>query len=109
LKHGVDHLKRLVDLLPHLRACQYDLPAHKDQKHNLGLDHPVDETGEQLGLVGAEHVMTAGKTFKTDREFDIAGTNDVLDLEVGELCVEAKLLDDSRIYAVVSIGRVLPW
>ena len=33
--------------------------------------------------------MTTGKAFKTNGELDIARTDDVLDLEVHELCVEA--------------------
>lgn len=51
LKHRVDHLEGLVDLLTHFRAGKDDFSADEDQKHNLGLDHAVDETREQLGLV----------------------------------------------------------
>ena len=72
LKHGVDHLECLINLLAHLRTSQNNLAAHEDQEHDLGLDHSVDETWEQFRLVRAEHVMTASKTFETDGEFDIA-------------------------------------
>ena len=44
-------------------------------------------------------VVTRRKAFETDRELDIAGANNVLDLEIGELGVKAKLLDDSCILA----------
>ena len=71
LEHRIDHLERLIDLLAHLRASQDDFTAHKDQEHDLRLDHSVDETWEQFWLVRAEHVMTASKTFKTDGESDI--------------------------------------
>jgi hypothetical protein len=75
--------------------------------NNLGLHHSVDETREQLRLVRAEHVMACGKTFQTDRELDIARANDVLNLEVGELCVEAELLDDTSVLARSQLRVVL--
>lgn len=46
LKHGVDHLECLINLLAHLRTGQNNLAAHEDQEHDLGLDHSVDETWE---------------------------------------------------------------
>jgi len=39
------------------------------------------------------------KTFKTNGEFDIARPDDVLDLELSELSIEAKLLDNTSIFA----------
>jgi hypothetical protein len=57
LKHRVDHFKGLVYLLSNLGASQDDLAADEDQEHDLRLDHTVDETREQLRLVGAEVVM----------------------------------------------------
>ena len=51
LKHRIDHLKCLIDLLAYLRPCQDDLAADEDQEHDLRLNHTVDETGKQLRLV----------------------------------------------------------
>jgi len=51
LQHGIDHLEGSVDLLSNLRAGEDDLAADEDQEHDLGLDHAVDQTGEQLRLV----------------------------------------------------------
>ena len=42
--------------------------------------------------------MTRRKAFKTDWELDVARADDVLDLEVRELSVEAKLLDDTCVF-----------
>ena len=42
--------------------------------------------------------MTRRKTFKADRELDIARADDVLNLEIRELGVKAKLLDDSCVF-----------
>jgi len=99
LQHRVDHLERLVDLLADLGASEDDLAAHEDEKDDLGLDHAVDETREELGLVRAEVVMLGRKTLQADGELDVARTDNVLDLEVGELGVEAELLDDARVLA----------
>ena len=33
----------------YLRACEDDLARNEDEEHDLGLDHPVDETREELG------------------------------------------------------------
>lgn len=79
----------------------------KQVTHDLGLHHSVDETREQLRLVRAEHVMAGGKTFQTNRELDVAGANDVLNLEVGELGVEAELLDDTSVLARSELRVVL--
>jgi hypothetical protein len=98
-EHGVDQLERLVDFLAHLGTSQDDLAGHEDEEYNLGLHHAIDETREELGLVRAEHVVTACQAFETDWELDVARADDVLDLEVRELCVEAKLLDDTRVFA----------
>jgi len=57
LKHRVDHFEGLVNLLSNLGASQDNLAADEDQEHNLGLDHTIDETREQLRLVRAEVVM----------------------------------------------------
>jgi hypothetical protein len=35
-------------VIAHLGTSKNDLARHKDQKHDLGLDHTVDETREQL-------------------------------------------------------------
>lgn len=97
LKHRVDHLEGLIDLLSDLRAGQDDLARHEDEQDDLGLDHAVDETWEQLGLVGAEVVMLRRQPLQANGELDVAGADDVLDLEVRELRVEAQLLDDTSI------------
>ena len=107
LQHRVDHLKGLVDLLADLGTGENDLAAHEDEKHNLRLDHAIDETREQLGLVRTEVVMLGSKTLETDGELDIARADNVLDLEVGKLGVEAKFLDDAGVLARGKLGVIL--
>ena len=43
--------------------------------------------------------MAVRQTLETDGEFDVTRANDVLDLELGKLGIEAELLDDARILA----------
>ena len=43
--------------------------------------------------------MATGKTFQANGELDVAGANDILDLEVGELGIETKLLNDTSVLA----------
>ena len=52
-----------------------------------------------LGLVAAELSVAVRETLETNREFHVARAHDVLDLELGELGVEAKLLHDTRVLA----------
>jgi hypothetical protein len=99
LQHGVDHLEGLIDLLSDLGTSEDNLAADEDEEHDLGLDHAVDETGEQFRLVGAEVVMLGRQTLETNGELDVTRPNDVLNLEVGELGIEAELLDDARVLA----------
>ena len=51
LEDGIDVVEGLVYLLSDLGPCQHDLATDEDEEHDPGLDHPVDQTGEQLGLV----------------------------------------------------------
>lgn len=98
-QHRVDHLKGLIDLFSDLGTGQDNLAAYEDEEHNFGLDHTIDETGEQLGLVGAEVVMAACQTLQTDGKLDVARADDVLDLKIRKLGIEPQLLDDSRVFA----------
>ena len=43
--------------------------------------------------------MARSQTLQADGELDVAGANNVLDLKVGKLCVEAELLDNASIFA----------
>lgn len=51
--------------------------------------------------------MASSKTFQSDRELDVARANNVLNLEVGELGVEAELLDDTSVLARSQLRVVL--
>ena len=55
------------------------------------------EDQTHLWLVAREVTMRERKPFEADRELDIAASDHVLDLEVGELGLEAELLDDARV------------
>lgn len=105
-KNRVDHLEGLVDLLADLGTGQDDLAANKNEQHNFGLHHAINQTGKQLGFVGAEIVMAAGQPLEADGELDVARPDDVLDLEVGELGVEAELLDDAGVFARRQLGVI---
>jgi hypothetical protein len=72
----------LIDLFANLGTGQDDLAADEDEEDDLGLHHAVNETREELRLVGRESVMARGKTLQANGELDVAGTNDVLDLEI---------------------------
>jgi hypothetical protein len=99
LQNGVDHLECLVDLLTNFGTSQDDLARNEDEEDNLRLDHAVDQTREQLRLVGAEIVMARSQTLETDGELDVATANNVLDLEILELGIETKLLDDTGVFS----------
>jgi hypothetical protein len=67
----VDELKGLVDLLADLGTGQDDLARDEDEQNNLGLHHTIDETREELRLVGREGMVARCKTFQTDGEFNV--------------------------------------
>ena len=56
------------------------------------------KTGKELRLVRAKVVVTRRKAFETNWELDIARADNVLDLEIRELSVEAKLLNDTCVF-----------
>ena len=51
LKHRVDLLKCLVNLLANLGTSQDDLARDEDEQDDLGFDHAVDEPREEFRLV----------------------------------------------------------
>ena len=81
-EHGVDELERLVDFFADLGTGQDDLARHEDKQDDLGLHHAVDQTGEELRLVGRESVMARCKTLQTNGELDVARADDVLNLKI---------------------------
>ncbi len=95
LKDGIYHFESLVDLLAIFTSRQDNLAADKDQKHDLGLDHAIDEAREQLRLVRAEVLVAGVKTLEADGELNVARANDILNLEIRKLSAVAELLDDS--------------
>ncbi len=99
LKHRVDQLKGIVDFLANFGAGQDNFAAYENQEDNLRFDHAIYETREQLRFIRTEIVMATSKTFKTDGELDVARANNVLNLEVRELGIEAELLNDTSILA----------
>lgn len=105
-EHRVDQFKGLVDLLSDLCSSQDNFATDEDQEDNLGLHHAVDKTREEFRLVGAEIVMAARKSLKTDWELDIAGPDNVLDLEIRELGIEAELLDDTSVLPRRQLGVI---
>lgn len=54
-----------------------------------------------------ERTVSIGQSFKTDRELDITGTDNVLNLKVRELCREAQLLNDTGVLARRQLGIIL--
>lgn len=107
LQDRIDELESVIDLITDLGTGEDDLAADEDQEHNLWFDHTVNQTGEQLRFVGTEVVVARSQTLETDRELDIAGADNVLNLEVGELGVEAELLDDTSVLARSKLGVIL--
>ncbi len=97
----------MIDLLADFGTSQDNLATDEDQEDNLRLDHSVDKTREQLRLVRAEVVMARSQPLQTNGELDVARADNVLDLEVGELRVEAELLNDTGIFARCKLRIVL--
>jgi hypothetical protein len=89
----------LVDLLANFGTSEDDLAAHKDQEDDLRLHHAIDQTRKQLRLVRREVVMATSQTFKTNWELDVARPDNVLNLEVRKLGIEAELLNNTGVFA----------
>lgn len=50
--------------------------------------------------------MATSQTLQADRELDVTRADDVLDLEVGELGIEAQFLDNTRVLSGCELGIV---
>ena len=51
--------------------------------------------------------MARCETFEADWKFDVRASDNVLDLEISELGIETKLLDDAGIFARCQFGIIL--
>lgn len=60
-----------------------------------------------LGLIAGEFAVPEVKTFKSDGELDIARPDNVLNLELSKLSIEAELLDNTGVFARGEAGVVL--
>jgi len=98
-QHSVDRVEGGVNLFPDLSSCQDNLARHEDQQHDLGFDHTIDETREQLRFITAELSVTISQALQANGELDVATPDNVLYLELGELRIETKLLHYARVFA----------
>lgn len=105
-EHGIDKVEGLVDFLADLGTSQNEFSGDEHEKHDFRSHHAVDEAREQFGFVGAEHMVAAGQTLKTNWKLDVARPDDVLNLELGEFSVEAELLIDTRVLATCKLAVV---
>jgi len=95
MDYGVKVIESAIDIINSSGAGQNDSTARKDQCHTFGVNHSVDQGREQLGLIGAEHLMFGvEEPFQSDGEFDIHGGQQVDNLEISELNVEIQVLED---------------
>jgi hypothetical protein len=99
----------------HLGTGQNNLARDKDEQDYFGLVHAVDQAREELyiastniteqcqsthlRLVRREISVGIGQALQSNGKLDIARSDNVLDLKVLELGVEAELLDDAGVLA----------
>jgi hypothetical protein len=99
LKHTIDIFECFLNVLSGLGTCKDDFATSENKQHNFGCMHAIDKARKQLGLICAESAVTRVKLLKGDCELDIAGPNDVLDLEILELHIgDTDLLDHLSIH-----------
>jgi hypothetical protein len=105
-------LKGVVDIISDLGTGDDNLSADKDQEHDLGPDHAIDKTREQLRLIGAEVVVSRSQAFETNGELDVTRTDNILDLKVRKFRLEAcrKGISYCQFYSSISENKdVVPY
>ena len=45
------YLESAIDFFTHFGTSKYNLATHKDQQHDLRINHPVDQARKQLRLI----------------------------------------------------------
>jgi len=80
-QHCVDSVERGINLFSDLSTSQNNFPRYKDEQHDLGFDHAVDETRKELWFITAELPVAVCQSFQPNGELDIATTHNVLNLE----------------------------
>lgn len=107
-QHRVYLIEGQLNVISSLRAGQHYLAACENEKHDLGLDHPVDEAWEELWLVGAVSGMARVQTLERDGEPHVTGADDVLNLEFLHFdLIVAHFLDHLSVHACGSLGLFL--
>lgn len=74
-------------------------PGKSCKTVSLGGTTTTNAQVSHLWLVTAELSVAVGQSLQPNGELDVAAADDVLNLELGELGVEPKLLDDARVLA----------
>ena len=67
--------------------------------YDVSKGHNTNSEYTHLRFVRAELSVAVRQTLETDGELDVTRADDVLDLELRELGVEAELLHDTRVLA----------
>lgn len=112
-EYWINSLESSINFFTNFGSRQDDLAGDEDQKDNLGIDHAINQTRKQFRFILSmsvqysmrrrrrsyrrEHAMTVCQPFKTNGEFDVATSHDILNLEIHEFRIEAEFLDDSSI------------
>ena len=102
-----DLLVGRVDLLTHFGASKNDFTTREDQKHDFGVGHPENETGEDFRVVATLDLLVlrlSMQRLEFDFEAYVMRTHDILNGEIGQLDVSvANLL---QLLSIVLCCRV---
>ena len=86
-----------VNFLSVLGSSENEFARDKNENDNARLDHSKDQTREKFGFVCGKIAMDKCERFQANMKANIAATNHILNLEIGKLCLEAQLLNDTGI------------
>jgi hypothetical protein len=69
-----------------------------NEQENFGFDRAVDvDQGRILAhnsIITVEMTLAVGQALQENQKLDITTTNNILNFELGELCIKAELLDN---------------
>ena len=100
-------IKGFINFLPDFGPGQNNFPGHKDEENDAGLHHPVNQTGKQLWLVGAELTVGQHQALKSDGEPHVARSDHILDFKVFKLGRKPKFLHNSGVFSRSKSGVFL--
>jgi hypothetical protein len=103
----IDVVERCVEHLPRFGASEHNFARDKDEQHDFGRVHAIDESRKEFGFVGRVILVRGAERFEANRKADIGRRHHVLNDKRLKLDRKIELLHNARVLASSQLAQIL--